>query len=78
MKSTLLLFSMVLFLVFSAFARSYDPQYVSSTSGDTLVVKDDDEFGGTNTLYLLMQSDSLAPASRVYMLQNYGLYSMRK
>ncbi len=75
MKRTLLLFSMVLFLVSSVFAGSYDPQYVSSTSGDTLVVKDDNEFQGTNTLYLLMQSDSLAPAGRVYMLQNYGLYS---
>ena len=38
-------------------------------SGDTLVVKDDNEFGGPNTLYLLMHSDSMAPASRVYMLQ---------
>jgi hypothetical protein len=75
MKSTLLLFSMVLFIVSSVLAQGYDPQYVSSTSGDTLVVKDDNEFNGTNTLYLLMQSDSLAPASRVYMLQNFGLYS---
>jgi len=75
MKSTLLLFSMVLFFVSSMFAQDYDPQYVSSTSGDTLVVKDDIEFGSTNTLYLLMQSDSMAPASRVYMLENYGLYS---
>jgi hypothetical protein len=73
MKSIKLLFSLVLFLTLSAFAQ--DMQYVSSQSGDTLVVKDDNEFGGTNTLYLLMQSDSLAPASRVYMLQNYGLYS---
>jgi hypothetical protein len=75
MKSTLLLFSMVLFIVSSVLAQGYDPQYVSSTSGDTLIVKDDNEFGGTNTLYLLMQSDSLAPAGRVYMLQNFGLYS---
>jgi hypothetical protein len=75
MKSTLLLFSMVLFLVSSVFAQGYDPQYVASTSGDTLVVKDDIEFGSTNTLYLLMQSDSLAPAGRVYMLEKFGLYS---
>ncbi len=73
MKSIKLLFSMVLFLAVSAFAQ--DMQYVSSQSGDTLVVKDDIEFSGTNTLYLLMQSDSLAPAGRVYMLQNFGLYS---
>ncbi|MFZ0452583.1 MAG: T9SS type A sorting domain-containing protein [Ignavibacteriaceae bacterium] len=73
MKSVKLLFTMVFLLVSSVFAQ--DMQYVSSQSGDTLVVKDDIEFNGTNTLYLLMQSDSMAPASRVYMLQNYGLYS---
>lgn len=73
MKWVTLLFSMVLFLVSSAFAQ--DMQYVHSQSGDTLVVKDDIEFGGTNTLYLLMQSDSLAPAGRVYELQNNGIYS---
>ena len=75
MKSTILLFTMVFLFVSSMFAQGYDPQYVSSKSGDTLVVKDDNEFGSTNTLYLLMQSDSLAPAGRVYMLQNFGLYS---
>ncbi len=77
MKSILLLFSMAVLLLSSAFAQ--DPQYVSSTRNDTLVVKDDIEFGGTtppNTLYLLMQSDSLAPASRVYELKNGGIYSL--
>lgn len=73
MKSAMLLFSMLLFVVSSAFAQ--DMQYVHSTSGDTLVVKDDNEFGHTNTLYLLMASDSMAPATRVYELQNKGLYS---
>ncbi len=73
MKSVILLFSMLLLLVSSAFAQ--DMQYVHSQSGDTLVVKDDIEFGGTNTLRNLMQSDSLAPATRVYMLQAGGIYS---
>ncbi len=73
MKSAMLLFSMLLFVASSAFAQ--DPQYVHSQSGDTLVVKDDNEFGHTNTLYLLMASDSVAPATRVYVLQNKGLYS---
>jgi hypothetical protein len=50
-------------------------QYVSSVRGDTLVVKDDIEFAGTNTLRNLMQSDSLAPATRVYMLKAAGIYS---
>ncbi len=73
MKSIKLLFAMIFLLVSSAFAQ--DMQYVSSQSGDTLVVKDDIEFGSANTLYLLMASDSLAPAGRVYMLQNFGIYS---
>jgi len=73
MKSVKLLFAMIFLLVSSTFAQ--DMQYVSSQSGDTLVVKDDIEFGSSNTLYLLMASDSLAPASRVYLLQNFGLYS---
>lgn len=73
MKSVILLFSMLLLLVLPAFAQ--DMQYVHSKSGDTLVVKDDIEFGGTNTLRNLMQSDSLAPATRVYFLKSGGIYS---
>ncbi len=66
MKSVILLFSMLLLLVLPAFAQNMT--YVSKQSGDTLFVKDDIEFGGTNTLRNLMQSDSLAPATRVYFL----------
>jgi hypothetical protein len=73
MKSAILLFSMLLVIVSSAFAQ--DPQYVAGQSGDTLIVKDDAEYGHTNTLYLLMASDSLAPAGRVYMLEANGVYS---
>jgi len=65
---------MVLLLVSPAFAQ-YDPQYVSSVSGDTLVVKDDVEYGlGMDNLYFLMRSDSLAPATRVYFLKAGGIY----
>jgi hypothetical protein len=74
MKSAILLFSMLLLLVSSAFAQ--DMQYVKSKSGDTLVVKSDADFNGTNTLYSLLSSDSLAPATRVYMLENGGIYSL--
>jgi len=73
MKSVILLFSMLLLVVSSALAQ--DMQYVSSQSGDTLVVKDDVEFGSPNTLYLLMKSDSSAPATRVYFLKSGGIYS---
>jgi hypothetical protein len=73
MKSTMLLICMLL-LVSVAFS-AYDPQYVSKVSGDTLFVKDDIAFAGYNTLYKLMVSDSLAPATRVYMLSAGGTYS---
>lgn len=73
MKRVIILFSAIFVIVSSAFAQ--DMQYVSKQSGDTLFVKDDIEFGSANTLYLLMGSDSLAPATRVYMLKNGGLYS---
>jgi len=64
---------MVVILVSSAFGQ-YDPQYVSAVRGDTLVVKDFAAFGASNTLTLLMTSDSLAPATRVYELVDYGFY----
>jgi len=73
MKSMIFLFSILLLLVPPAFAQ-YDPQYVSSVSGDTLFVKDDNEFLGGNTLYLLMRTDTLAPATRVYFLKAGGVY----
>lgn len=73
MKTTVILFSMIVLLGLSAFAQ--DMQYVSAKKGDTLVVKDDIAFGSGNTLYLLMKSDSLAPATRVYMLTAAGTYS---
>ena len=75
MKSTLFLFSMVVLLISSVFAQ--DMQYVSRQSGDTLFVKDDADFGESNTLYLLMRTDSLAPATRVYFLRAGGIYSSR-
>ena len=55
---------------------SPDPQYILKTSGDTLWVKDDGDYNGQNTLYSLMNSDSLSPATRVYMLHNAGVYSL--
>ncbi len=76
MKSILLLFTMVVLLISSALGQSYDPQYVSAQSGDTLFVKDDNDFGGSSTLALLMRSDSLAPATRVYFLKAGGMYTL--
>ena len=74
MKSLNLLFVIVFLPVWSALAQ--DMQYVSKQSGDSLWVKDDIEFEGINTLRNLMASDSLAPASRVYVLKDGGIYSL--
>jgi len=74
MKSVKLLFILVFLPVLLAFAQ--DMQYVSKKSGDSLWVKDDSEFSGINTLSLLMATDSLAPASRVYVLRDGGIYSL--
>ncbi len=73
MKSIILLFGIVVFFISSVFAQ--DMQYVSRQNGDTLFVKDDIEYGNMNTLYNLMVSDSLAPATRVYFLKSGGIYS---
>jgi len=50
--------------------------YVLQQRGDTLVVKDDIDYGAPNTLYSLMNADSMAPAGRVYLLHNKGIYSL--
>jgi hypothetical protein len=69
---------MVVLVKSMAFAQ--DLQYVSRQSGDTLWVKDNYEFDGSNgfsgdnTLSNLMRSDSLAPATRVYFLNAGGVY----
>ena len=74
MKSVKLLFVIIFLPVWLAFAQ--DMQYVSKKSGDSLWVKDDIEFSGINTLSLLMATDSLAPAGRVYVLKDGGIYSL--
>ena len=71
MKSIIMFSGMVTLFIASAFSQ--DMQYVSRQSGDTLVVKDSYEWGD-NSLYLLMRSDSLAPATRVYFLKAGGAY----
>jgi hypothetical protein len=76
MKRILLLFTLlVLFLAPSIFA--YNSDYVSDVRGDTLVVKDEFEYGAPNALTLLMNSDTVdVPAGRVFLLLNYGYYSL--
>jgi len=66
---------LVLFLP-SVFAQTLQ-DYVLKQSGDTLVVKDDNDYGSPNTLYSLMNADTVnVPADRVYELHNGGIYSL--
>ncbi len=76
MKKLLLLFTVSLLMPMASVFSQTLSDYVLQTRGDTLVVKDDIAYGGTNTLYSLMASDSEAPATRVYELTNGGIYSL--
>jgi hypothetical protein len=52
--------------------------YVLEERGDTLVVKDDFDMGKANTLYGILQADSIdVPPGRVYLLHSGGYYSLR-
>jgi hypothetical protein len=77
MKRVTLLFSIIaLFLVSSAFAQTLQ-DVVSEMRGDTLVLKDDIDYGALNTLYIALNADSTnVPADRVYMLHKDGYYSL--
>ena len=76
MRRIFLLFGTVVLLQLSVvFAQTID-DYVLEHRGDTLVVKDDNDFGAPDALSLLMNADSTAPAGRVYVLKNFGYYSI--
>jgi hypothetical protein len=78
MKKVLLLLTVSLLLpIASVFSQDHGGnEYVLQQRGDTLVVKDDIDYGAPNTLYSIMNADSLAPAGRVYLLHNKGIYSL--
>jgi hypothetical protein len=59
----------------TTFAQISD--YISEQRGDTLVVKDEFEYGAADALNLLMNADTNnVPEVRVYLLKNYGYYSL--
>ena len=74
MKSAKFFCAIIYFLATSAFSQ--DMQYVSEKRGDTLWVKDDVEFEYGGAQNYLMRTDTLAPAGRVYVLKNGGIYSL--
>jgi hypothetical protein len=77
MKRLLSLFSLLFLLALpSVFAQTLST-YVLQTKGDTLVVKDEFDYGQPGALQLLMAADTLnVPAGRVYQLHNNGYYSV--
>ena len=81
MRKLVLLLTVITFLPLISILAQPDEQYILEHRGDTLVVKDDNDFGSPNTLYLLLQSDTTnstytVPAGRVYMLHKVGYYSL--
>lgn len=76
MRRVILLFSMLVLFQLAAFAQPY-LDYISEERGDTLVVLDEFGYGGADALNLCMTSDTVdVPAGRVYLLLNYGFYSL--
>ena len=80
MRKLVLLLTVMAFLPLTSILSQPTEDYILEHRGDTLVVKDDIDFGTPNTLYLLLQSDTnnatyTVPAGRVYMLHTYGYYS---
>jgi len=76
MKRFLSVFSLFFLLLLpSVFAQA--SKYVLQTKGDTLVVKDDFDYGATDALNQLLIADTLnVPKTRVYELHNNGYYSV--
>jgi len=77
MSKFVLVFGMFILLFLpSVFAQTLQ-DYVLETRGDTLVVKDDNDYSGQNTLNSILNADTLnVPAGRVYLLHNKGVYSL--
>ncbi|HTX20006.1 MAG TPA: T9SS type A sorting domain-containing protein [Bacteroidota bacterium] len=81
MKKLLLLLAVTAMLPLASIFAQPDETYIKEHRGDTLVVKDDVDFGVPNSLYLLLLSDTntatyTVPAGRVYMLHKSGYYSL--
>ena len=81
MKRLVLLLTVIALLPLTSIFSQPDESYILEHRSDTLVVKDDFDFSGPNTLYLLLQTDTTnttytVPAGRVYMLHKDGYYSL--
>lgn len=81
MKKLVLLLAVMVMLPLTSILAQVNETYVKEHRGDTLVIKDDNDFGVPNTVYLTLLSDTntasyTVPAGRVYMLHKNGYYSL--
>jgi len=77
MRKILVLCSMLFLLQLSSVVAQTMADYILATKGDTLVVKDEFDYGAAGALQLLMAADTLdVPAGRVYQLHANGYYSV--
>jgi hypothetical protein len=77
MSKFVLTFGMFILLFLpSVFAQTL-PDYLLETRGDTLVIKDDNDFGAQDTFVSVLNADTNSvPAGRVYLLHNGGVYTV--
>ena len=77
MRKILVLCSMLLLLQLTSVVAQTMADYILETKGDTLVVKDEFDFGAPDALTQLLAADTLnVPAGRVYQLHANGYYSV--
>ncbi|HPC35933.1 MAG TPA: T9SS type A sorting domain-containing protein [Candidatus Marinimicrobia bacterium] len=75
-KLQLFLLVSVLLISSQVFSQNLS-DYISETIGDTLVIKDFNDLGEQNSLYLVITLDTVnVPAGRVYMLKADGYYPL--
>lgn len=77
MRKLFLLFTVLALLPLGLVLAQPDPDMILETRGDSLVIKDDFDYGAFNTLYNVIVGDSVdVPAGRVYVLKAAGYYSL--
>ena len=77
MRKLFLLFMVIAFLPLTSILSQPNPDMILKQSGDSLWIKDDFDYGDFNTLYTVVNDDTLnVPAGRVYVLKANGYYSL--
>lgn len=77
MRKLILLFTVIVLLPLSSVLSQTLDDYISEVRGDSLVIKDDIEYGDFNTLYAVLNADTTdVPEGRVYVLKTFGVYSL--